>query len=70
MKYVAIVLIKAYRWFIRPLLGDNCRFYPTCSCYSEEAFHRHGFVRGLWLTCRRLCKCHPRHPGGLDEVPK
>lgn len=64
-----IGLVRAYRWFISPLLGPNCRFQPTCSAYAEEALRRHGLWRGLWLAVRRLARCHPWHAGGWDPVP-
>ena len=64
-----IGLIAAYRRFISPLLGPRCRFYPSCSAYALEAIQVHGAARGSWLAVRRLGKCHPFHPGGLDPVP-
>lgn len=64
-----IVLITAYRWTISPMLGNRCRFYPSCSQYSIEAIQQHGALRGAWLTIRRLLRCHPWHPGGYDPVP-
>lgn len=70
MRQVAIALIKAYRLVLSPLMGQQCRFYPTCSHYSEEAITRHGVLVGCWLTIKRLLKCHPWHPGGFDEVPE
>ncbi|MDX5706423.1 membrane protein insertion efficiency factor YidD, partial [Clostridioides difficile] len=51
-----------------PLKGPTCRFYPTCSQYSIEAFKKYGFVKGMYLTIRRLLKCHPFHPGGYDPL--
>lgn len=69
MKYLVIALIQAYRRLISPLLGPHCRFYPSCSAYGQEALRRHGLARGLWLTARRLGRCHPFHPGGVDLVP-
>lgn len=62
-------LITGYRKFISPLLGAHCRFYPSCSAYALEAIQVHGAGRGSWLAVRRLCRCHPFHPGGLDPVP-
>ena len=62
-------LISAYRKVISPFLGANCRFYPSCSAYALEAITVHGAGRGSWLALRRLSRCHPFHPGGLDPVP-
>jgi len=64
-----IGLISGYRRFISPLLGPRCRFYPSCSAYALEAIRVHGAGRGSWLAVRRLSRCHPFHPGGLDPVP-
>ena len=61
--------IRAYRYIISPMLGPTCRFYPSCSCYAEEALQRHGALRGSYLTVRRLLRCHPWHEGGYDPVP-
>lgn len=61
--------IRAYRALISPLLPRACRFHPSCSAYSLEALERHGAWRGLWLTIRRLSRCHPFHAGGFDPVP-
>lgn len=69
MRRVLILLIGVYRYALSPFLGNNCRFYPSCSCYAQEAIASHGSVRGLWLTVRRLSRCHPWHEGGLDPVP-
>jgi putative membrane protein insertion efficiency factor len=62
-------MIRFYRYFIGPLLPPACRFYPSCSQYAEEALKTHGLLRGGWLSARRLCRCHPWHPGGADFVP-
>jgi putative membrane protein insertion efficiency factor len=69
MRTLLIVALRGYQYAIRPLLGANCRFYPSCSDYAREAIERHGAARGSWLATRRLCKCHPFHPGGVDLVP-
>jgi len=70
MRAIVIGLIKAYRYALSPLLGNRCRFYPSCSCYAEEAVARFGLARGTWLALRRLLRCHPWHPGGVDPVPE
>ena len=62
-------LIRLYRLCLSPWLGNNCRFYPSCSQYTEEAIDRHGVIRGCWLGARRLARCHPLHDGGFDPVP-
>lgn len=72
MKLLAQLLavpIHLYRWLISPLLPRACRFYPSCSAYAVEALHVHGPVRGSWLALRRLSRCHPLNPGGVDPVP-
>lgn len=61
--------IRLYRYCISPLLGSNCRFYPSCSSYAEDAIEVHGALRGVLLAVRRLLRCHPWHPGGYDPVP-
>lgn len=63
------LLIKAYRFMVSPLLGTNCRFHPSCSHYAQESITKHGAIYGVYLGIRRLLKCHPWHPGGLDPVP-
>ncbi|MDG4816282.1 membrane protein insertion efficiency factor YidD [Micromonospora carbonacea] len=62
--------IVAYRRWISPALPARCRFYPSCSAYALEAVARHGAIRGVGLTVRRLLRCHPFHPGGHDPVPE
>lgn len=64
-----IYLIRFYKYFLSPWLGSRCRFFPSCSEYADEALHRHGALRGSWLTARRVARCHPWHPGGHDPVP-
>jgi putative membrane protein insertion efficiency factor len=64
-----ILLVKFYQLFISPMIGPQCRFTPTCSEYAVEALRMHGVLKGVWLTIKRLSRCHPMHPGGLDPVP-
>lgn len=70
MRRFFILLISIYRYLVSPFLGANCRFYPTCSCYAQQAIQNHGVFSGSWLTLRRLSRCHPWHEGGLDPVPE
>jgi putative membrane protein insertion efficiency factor len=69
MKRLLLALIDGYRLLLSPLLGPSCRFYPTCSAYAAEAIDTHGVLRGTWLALKRISKCHPWHPGGVDLVP-
>ena len=69
MRWFLIQLIKAYRFLLSPWLGGHCRFHPTCSCYAITAIERYGVLRGGIMAMRRLLRCHPWHPGGIDEVP-
>jgi putative membrane protein insertion efficiency factor len=69
MRRALTLLIRLYRYIISPLLGPNCRFYPTCSCYAEQAIHIHGALRGSLLAVRRISRCHPWNAGGYDPVP-
>ncbi|ATD00115.1 MAG: membrane protein insertion efficiency factor YidD [Pseudomonadota bacterium] len=64
-----ILIIKVYQKLLSPLLGQNCRFTPTCSSYAIDAIKIHGFVKGSWFAAKRIIKCHPLHPGGDDPVP-
>jgi len=66
---IAITCITGYQRFISPMLGSNCRFYPTCSCYANEAIDRFGVIKGGWLATKRILKCHPLNKGGEDPVP-
>ena len=63
MRWLAIKCIHGYRYLLSPWVGNQCRFYPSCSHYAEEAIEKHGFMKGGYLTFRRLIKCHPWHAG-------
>lgn len=69
MKAILRCLVRLYRYLLAPLLAPACRFHPSCSAYADEAIDVHGALKGGWLTARRLCRCGPWHPGGLDPVP-
>ncbi len=69
MEKIVISLVRGYQLLISPLLGNNCRFEPTCSHYMIEAITRFGVIRGSWLGLRRISRCHPWHEGGIDPVP-
>ena len=66
---VLAAMITGYRRFVSPMFGPHCRFVPSCSAYALEAVREHGALRGSWLAVRRVARCHPFHPGGLDPVP-
>jgi len=69
MTRLLVGLVSAYRRLVSPLLGQRCRFHPSCSAYAQEALSRYGAGRGSWLALRRISRCHPFHPGGYDPVP-
>lgn len=69
MKRLLLGLIRLYQYLLSPWIGQQCRFYPTCSEYARIAIIHHGSLKGSWLAGVRLCKCHPWHPGGFDAVP-
>jgi len=69
MKRIVLWLLKGYAYLLSPLLGNNCRYYPSCSAYTREAVEIHGVGRGLWMGLRRILRCHPFHEGGYDPVP-
>lgn len=69
MQKLLIAIIQGYRLFLSPFLGNNCRFYPSCSCYAQEAIKLHGVFKGSWYAVRRIFRCHPFCEGGVDLVP-
>lgn len=70
MATLLIALIRVYQWLVSPLIGPRCRFHPSCSRYAVTALRRFGAVRGTWLTLKRVARCHPLNPGGIDPVPE
>lgn len=69
MQGLTIKTLSLYHRFVSPLSGVHCRFHPSCSRYACEAVAKYGTLKGLWLALKRLCRCHPFQPGGLDPVP-
>ncbi|WP_127714614.1 membrane protein insertion efficiency factor YidD [Halobacteriovorax sp. HLS] len=70
MKFLLLSIIKFYQYFISPLLGQKCRFHPSCSSYCKEALTIHPLHKAIYLGTKRVCKCHPFNEGGYDPVPK
>lgn len=69
LKSLILICIEFYQIVISPLTGRNCRFYPSCSEYAFQAVSKHGGLKGSVLACKRILKCHPFTPGGVDPVP-
>lgn len=69
LRLITLVVINLYRYAISPFFPPSCRFLPTCSAYAQQAVEQHGAVKGTCLALKRVCKCHPWHPGGVDLVP-
>ena len=69
LSFPFIALIKLYQWIISPWLGSKCRYTPTCSHYGIEALKKYGPIKGLWLTAKRIARCHPWGGHGHDPVP-
>lgn len=70
MQRILIGILRGYQLLISPVLGQHCRFYPSCSHYAIKAVRLHGVLRGGWLAVRRVVRCHPWHAGGVDPVPE
>ena len=68
--FLILGVLRFYQRFLSPALGNSCRFYPSCSSYAIKAYDNFGVLRGTWLVIKRISKCHPFNPGGLDEVPE
>jgi len=69
LAFPLLLIVRFYQLFISPFLGQNCRFHPTCSCYAHQALKEHGALTGSYLAIKRIIKCQPMHPGGIDLVP-
>jgi putative membrane protein insertion efficiency factor len=70
VRYILIGAVRLYQWTLSPVLPASCRYLPSCSHYACEALHRHGVLRGSWLTIRRIARCHPWGGEGYDPVPE
>ncbi|MDI6688051.1 MAG: membrane protein insertion efficiency factor YidD [Desulfobacterales bacterium] len=66
---LALFTIRAYQYVLSPVLSPSCRFYPTCSEYAYKAVSRYGLLKGTFLALKRILRCHPFNPGGVDDVP-
>jgi putative membrane protein insertion efficiency factor len=69
MRLILIKLIHGYQYFISPLSPPSCRFVPSCSQYAVDALTRYGFIKGSWLSVKRIARCNPWHTGGYDPIP-
>ncbi|MDP2783146.1 MAG: membrane protein insertion efficiency factor YidD [Sulfurimicrobium sp.] len=69
MNRILLIIIKAYQYLISPMLGPSCRYTPTCSEYAAQAVKKYGAIKGLWLSIKRVGRCHPWHDGGYDPLP-
>ncbi|NVJ60145.1 MAG: membrane protein insertion efficiency factor YidD [Gammaproteobacteria bacterium] len=70
MRRLIVWLITGYQKLISPLLGNNCRYHPTCSQFAIQAVLRFGVIKGCWLAVKRIARCHPLAEGGIDPVPE
>ena len=70
MQKIIICCIQGYRYLVSPLLGNACRFYPSCSVYAKEAIENRGLIVGCWLALKRIIRCQPWCEGGYDPVNK
>ena len=69
MKTLFIAILRGYQYAVSPFLGQHCRFHPTCSAYAIAALQEYGVLRGVWLSVKRLLRCHPWNRGGFDPLP-
>ncbi|MGB5158569.1 MAG: membrane protein insertion efficiency factor YidD [Desulfobacterales bacterium] len=70
IKNIVLYFIRFYQIVISPFIGPVCRFYPSCSEYAFIAINQHGLIKGIFLAFKRILRCHPFNPGGIDQVPK
>ncbi len=66
LRQILVAAIRLYKLFVSPLLPPACRFYPSCSTYAIQALEKHGVFKGLWIAGKRILRCHPWNPGGVD----
>lgn len=69
MSRVVLIMIRGYQVTLSPILGGQCRYFPSCSSYTYEAVERYGWLRGSWMGLKRIARCHPFARGGYDPVP-
>ena len=70
LSYPLIIIIKFYQLFISPMLGQNCRYLPTCSEYTIQSIEKFGLIKGFYISLKRVSKCHPWGSQGYDPIPK
>ena len=69
MKNALLALVRFYQYAVSPLMGQHCRFHPSCSAYAVEALQKYGAIRGVWLGVKRIARCNPWCRGGFDPLP-
>jgi putative membrane protein insertion efficiency factor len=69
MRAIALAVIRFYQKFMSPMLGNNCRFYPSCSSYTYQAIEKYGVAKGSWMGFKRILRCNPWNEGGFDPLP-
>lgn len=69
MRAIALAMIRFYQTFMSPMLGNNCRFYPSCSSYTYQAIEKYGVAKGSWMGFKRILRCNPWNEGGFDPLP-